>query len=190
MDDDGVIVSDERMTPTARATIGKMMSSFLPRLQKQGSMVYFLILALLFSGTGTLTGLPLFLAAVAHSHPIYISEDNHKIHLILHHPGNRDEHEVSDGLPTEHRHDLFDSVLSVSKKGAFPHTDHEVELPAYDEKVSTTTKNNIVHKNPAVLAIFHSLSISTKPLWVYSTPSYVPAMKSPSGFLRTAILRI
>ena len=94
-------------------------------------------------------GFPIFFTAMAQAHPVFFSEDNHKIRLILHHPGHRDGHEIAPLV--SHQHDFLDRVIGVSKKGDFSHSDHEVEISASEDTFSTTKKTELV---PDALSIF------------------------------------
>lgn len=103
------------------------------------------LLAFLFSGVGVTSVLPILITTLAPAHPVFIAEENHKISLVLHHPGNQDKHEAPAGA--HHRHDLLDRIIGISTNNSVSHTDHEVELPSFKEKISTTTKS-FIDDNP------------------------------------------
>lgn len=107
-------------------------------------------------------GLPIFLTAMAQAHPVFISKDNHKIRLVLHHPGNQDEHEKS-RVVQKHHPDFLDRVIAVSKKGELPHSDHEIEIsPAEDKRLGTTKQ--LISKNQNLYVTGNVTPISAKPI--------------------------
>lgn len=115
--------------------------NILKMKKKPVHIAILILLAFLFSGIGVTSVLPILITTLAPAHPIFITEKNHKIRLVLHHPGNHDEHEVrEDG---EHHHDLLDAIMGVSKNNQVSHTDHEIDLPSFEEKIPTTTKSFI-----------------------------------------------
>jgi hypothetical protein len=69
---------------------------------------------------------PVLVTLAGHAHKTFISYEGHGVRLILHHPGNADEHEA---VPGPHRHDALDRFI-VAVTGLDTHTDHVVRLPA------------------------------------------------------------
>ncbi len=142
----------------------------------------------LFFGIGTASLFPILIASLAHAHPVFISEGHHKTLLVLHHPGNHDEHESREDLG--HRHDLFDNIVGVSKKTPVSHTDHVVELPSFEEKVSTTAQGFIDVNTLSFLANVHILPFSIEPRLGHHFTHLLPPIDPYGASLRSTLLRI
>jgi len=132
-----------------------------PEIQKQRLLIFSFLLSFLFSGIGVVQGLPIFITTISPAHPFFISKNNHTIRLTLHHPGNHDEHEVRTSY--QHQHDLLDQVLAASKRGKFSHSDHEIEIPPFKERLSTTSKAKIILDNQPLFITNNIVAISTPP---------------------------
>ncbi len=110
--------------------------------QKQRVVIFSFLMTFLFSGIGVVSGLPIFFTALAHAHPVFFSEDSHRIRLILHHPGNHDTHEAAPSA--NHQHDLLDLMIGVSQKTDLAHSDHEVEISSAEDSFSGSTKTRLL----------------------------------------------
>lgn len=146
------------------------------------------LLAFLFSGLGATSILPILITTLAHAHPIYITEENRKIHLVLHHPGNNDEHEAH--KDADHRHDLFDTIIDVSRHNKGTHTDHEVELPSLEDKISTTTKSFVDVNAPTFSVNSPLLPVTIEHAVGHRLPHSPQIKDPPRESLRTTILII
>ncbi len=146
------------------------------------------LLCFLLSGIGLTQSLPILLLMVGNSHPVYIIETEGKVHLVLHHRGNQDEHEQIGGL--KHQHDLLDKVIAFSGKGEISHTDHEVEIPNFKKKAVTKTENVVVAKNLAPLRIVQILPTSIKLDVIQFTLHSPPTTNPTIGSLHKIILLI
>ncbi|MFQ5779249.1 MAG: hypothetical protein ACE5HN_00515 [Nitrospiria bacterium] len=165
------------------------MKIFFSKKKKQKNIVLISLLCFLLSGVGLIQTLPTLLLMIGNSHPIFITETEGKIHLVLHHRGNQDEHEHEHIGGLKHQHDLIDKVIAVSGKGTFSHTDHEVEIPNFKKKAMTKTENVVVTKNLTSLRIAQILPASIK-LDVIQFISHSPPTTNPTlgSLQKTALL--
>lgn len=166
----------------------KMMKRICSGQKKQRNMIFISLLCFLFSGVGFVQSLPILVMALGNSHPVFVTESQGKTHLVLHHRGNHDDHEKAG--PTAHQHDLLDKVIAFSGKGEISHTDHEVEIPVFKEKVMTKTKNVVVAKNLASFRIDQILPTSIKLDVIQFTPHSPPTTNPTIGSLHKIILLI
>ena len=148
----------------------------------------FTLFTFLLSGIGTTSLFPILIASLAHAHPVFFSEGHNKIQLVLHHSGNHDEHEAREVMA--HRHDLLDIMIGFSKSDPLSHTDHTVELPAFEEKISTTTKNSTEFHPISFLANVHILPLSVQQKLEAHLPRFLPVIDPHRTSLRTNILVI
>ncbi len=125
---------------------------------------------------------------LGNAHPVFVTESPGKIHLVLHHRGNYDDHEKADSIG--HQHDLLDTVIAFTSRGEVSHTDHEVEIPVFKEKAMTKTKNVVVAKKLASLQIPQISPTSVKLNVIqFSSPS--PPRTNPTiGSLQKTVLLI
>ncbi len=146
------------------------------------------LLTFLFSGIGATSVLPILITTLAPAHPVFITENNHKFRLVLHHPGNHDEHEAREDK--DHHHDLLDIIIDVSKNNEVSHTDHEIELPSFEEEISPTTKSFVDINQIFPLSGTHILPLSVALESGYSLPHSPSISIFHQKFFRTTILII
>ncbi len=133
-------------------------------------------------------GLPIFLTAVAHAHPVFVSEDNHRIRLILHHPGNHDAHEAAS--VATHQHDLLDAVIGVSEKDGLSHSDHEVEISSVEDAFSTSSKTQLAPDAQTFFITHNALPVFSRETQARFSRLSPPVKNESHLSLRTTILII
>lgn len=146
------------------------------------------LLTFFLSGIGATSVLPMVITALAHAHPVFITEGQDKIHLILHHPGNHDAHESAENH--DHRHDLLDTMMDVSKNNQDAHTDHEIDLPSFKEKISITKERFTDSGTFTSLVRIHASPVSAQPEFIKHRPPAPPVLNPLRASLRTIILII
>jgi len=164
------------------------MKTLFSGIQKQRVVIFSFLLTFLFSGIGVVSGLPIFFTALAPSHPVFFSEDNHKIRLILHHPGNQDPHEVASIV--RHQHDLLDAVIGVSGKDDFSHRDHEVEISSSEDTFSVSAKTQLALDAQTFFTVPAALPVFSRETQARFSGLSPPVKNESLLSLRTTILII
>lgn len=146
-------------------------------------MACFCLLICLLSWEGGARGLPVLWMILGSSHRAFFAEIHGKPHLLLHHPGDQDEHELPAADWGRHQCDLLDNLLTLFTAGQVCHFDHVIHLPDCEQASADAAKKMVGMSSQmlqvgADLASMHSLSL----------PS--PKPSPPLVFLRTTVLRI
>lgn len=164
------------------------MKVLISGLRMKTLIIFVFLVSFFFSGIGIVQGFPIFFTAMAQAHPVFFSENNQRIRLILHHPGNHDAHEVI-SLHTD-QNDLLDMLIGVSKKDGISHSDHELELSATEDPFSRSDKTELLPNLQELIVLKDSLTFfSLEQLTRFSGLSPPTNNKSPLS-LRTTILII
>jgi hypothetical protein len=130
---------------------------------------------------------PVFVTLAGHVHKTFISYEHSNIRIILHHPGNVDEHQPQAG---HHRHDALDWLIAAVT-GFDTHMDHVLCLPLRGDPAALAAPGADPGKTPSRL-----------PATGYAFPSFVasacvhrlarppPAVDPALLLLRSTILLI
>ncbi|MFQ5653007.1 MAG: hypothetical protein ACE5IY_24015 [bacterium] len=164
------------------------MKTLFSGIQKQRLVIFSFLLTFLFSGIGVVQGLPIFVTALAHAHPVFFSEDNNRIRILLHHPGNHDAHETAS--VAIHQHDLMDAVIGVSEKDDFSHRDHEVEISSVEDTFSVSAKTQLTPDAQIFFTAPNALPVFSRETQVRFSGLSPPVKTKSHLSLRTTILII
>lgn len=161
------------------------------RKQIQTSVTRFCLLIYFLAWIGNVEGLPL-LMILGDSHRASITEKYGKVHLVLHHTRNRDEHDivVSDRGKHKHEHNLLANLLTTFTSGQDHHPDHEIQLFTYLERVIATTKTVVVSKIFTPLVAAWLLPKFVEAVSLKHFLHFLPEVNPPLVCLRTTILLI
>ncbi len=119
---------------------------------RQVRLAKLLVFFFVISATGIFQSLPFLLSKVANAHPLFIHQEKNQVQMVLHHAGNRDEHDLKE--KAVHHHDLFDRLASMVLPEDQAHTDHEVNIPLFAEKPGMETHVFTAHV-PATAPFVH-----------------------------------
>ncbi len=124
------------------------------------------------------------------SHKASIIEKNGKVHLVLDHTRNRDEHDIVVGDRGEHKHkrDLSASLLTAVTSEQDYHPDHEIHIFNHSERVIATTV--VVAKIVTPLVTTQLLPKFIETVSLKHFPHFLPEVNSPLLSLRTTVLLI
>lgn len=126
----------------------------MPRQKKSRTQPFIgslCLLAYLLVWAGSSQGLPLLLVMIGNTHKIFLTKSHDRIHLVLHHPGNQDEHESPAGDDRKHEHDILDKVLSTAA-GQDDHSDHEFHVSEEKQLVIAAVKTIGASKTDLAIA--------------------------------------
>lgn len=144
-----------------------MKKSLLFKFRKAKRFVaLFSLFAFLLSSVGVAQGIPLLLILMGPSHKVFLTKHFDNVQLVIHHPGNQDEHESQTDAPVPHKHDLLDGIIAATAGGNVSHSDHEIQL-----------SNN---KDPFI-ASANTVSVLKTPLLEASAPLW-PVFVEPTSF--------
>ncbi len=160
------------------------------RKQIQTLVARFCLLIYLLAWIGNVHGLPL-LMIVDDSHRASIIEKDGKVHLVLDHTRNRDEHDIVVGDRGEHDHErnLFVGLFTTLTSERDYHPDHEIQLFNHLERVIVTT-TVVVTKIFTPLVITQHLPKFVETVSLKHFLYFYPEVCSTLVCLRTTVLLI
>ena len=167
-----------------------MKKSLLFKFKKrQRFIALFSLFGFLLSWVGVAQGMPLLLILMGHSHKVFLTKQSNMIHLVIHHPGNQDEHESTTGDPVKHEHDLLDGLIAATAGGNVSHSDHEVQLSDDKEQFIPSAKTVSVPKTSLLVANSQLWPVFVKPApFRNPAPPLLKTKPRPVSLLTTVFL--
>ena len=167
-----------------------METSILFKFKQRKRLIALLSLCgFLLSWVGVAQGMPLFLILMGHSHKVFLTKHSNTIEIVIHHPGNRDEHESPTGDRIEHQHDLLDRIIAATAGGKVSHSDHAIQLSDDKEQIIVTSATVSAPKTSPLEATVQLWPVVIKPapFRIQTTP-LVKANPKPVSLFSTVLL--
>ena len=167
-----------------------MKKSLLFKFEKrQRGIALFPIFAFLLSWVGVAQGMPFLLILMGPSHKVFLTKHFDNIQLVIHHPGNQDEHETQTGGPIKHEHDLLDGIIAATAGGNVSHSDHEIQLSDDKERFIASAKTVSVPKTSLLVANSQLWPVFVKPApFRNPAPPLLKTKPRPVSLLTTVFL--
>ena len=114
--------------------------------------------------------LPFFFVVTDNSHKAIVTEYHGQIHLTLHHPGNKDKHELADHINS--------SIPTLVASGPDKHTDHEISVNGGERFISPVTKKMEAAKDILPATVIQTALVFVNTVRLHS--NFIPTVNSTS----------
>lgn len=139
---------------------------------------------------GGMQGLPLLMMAIGDAHKAFLASNHDETYLVLHHPGNQDQHELATDASLPYKADLMDKLLYLSFAGKDSAPDHVLILPHLQDQITHGAKINTFSIGMSPTPLAASRPFFAQIVSVYLLPQPPPQTHPTLLSLRTTTLLI